>query len=168
MYAIRSYYALGLGCSGSQFSNVTIHDSASAGVYGGSGSYISNISIRDISCFRNAYGGIVLPSIENLNIDNISLFLNGGGGISITGADNFTLVDISSYDNSISSVDRSGLVLKDSSYGIIRGLTASGNSGGGLNLNNSSNIYISSSVLLNQSGGVDFFTDIQSRSYNFV
>ena len=149
--------------SGIFLSNISLHDLSNLGVYSGSGIHISNITIRDVSCYRNVYGGIVLPSTENLIIDNITAVLNNGGGISLTGADNFTLIDISSYGNSISTKNRPGLLLMDSTFGTIQGLTASGNSGGGLNLNNSSKIFISSSILKDQSGGVDFFIDSQSH-----
>ncbi|WP_319580931.1 right-handed parallel beta-helix repeat-containing protein [uncultured Methanospirillum sp.] len=149
--------------SGIFLSNISLHDLSNLGVYSGSGIQISNITIRDVSCYRNVYGGIVLPSTKNLIIDNITAVLNNGGGISLTGADNFTLIDISSYGNSISTKNRPGLLLMDSTFGTIQGLTASGNSGGGLNLNNSSKIFISSSILKDQSGGVDFFIDSQSH-----
>jgi len=155
------------GVSNIQLSNISLHGISGSGISGGSGNHNYNVSIHDISCYQNTNGGIVLPSVENLTIDNISVFSNIGGGVSLTGADKFTLIDVTTRVNSISSTNRPGLLLKDSSFGVIYNLISTGNSGGGLNFNNTSNLVIFSSVVQNQSGGKDLFIDSQSHNLSF-
>jgi|GEM_PF-3027387 len=158
-----SGFLLSSGVSDIQLANISLHEISSSGISGAANNHNLNVSIRDTTSYKNTNAGIVLPPVENLTIDNITTILNTGGGVSLTGAYNFTLVDISSTGNMISAKNRPGLLLTDSGFGKIQGLTASGNYGGGLNLNNSSKIFISSSVLMDQSGGVDLFIDTQSH-----